>query len=499
MASSEQHIGSAVSLPPAGTDPDASPRAPDTLPLIDRLAGHRTLGRAPRVELTWLAAHGHLERFEAGEVVSTPATPIGAMFVLLSGRLSIHLVRGGTRHKVAEWAGGDVTGLLPYSRLTTPPGDTVVDETVEALVVDRAALPALARECHEITSLLVHVMLDRARFFTSTVLHDEKLRSLGKLAAGLAHELNNPAAAIKRSARMLPQSFEAAESAARAIGSAGLTASEQEAVARMRDECLAAPVTRVRSPLEEAEREEVIAGWLEAQGVEAGAAAEVLAQTPVTLTALDHLVGSIRRELLAPVLRWVAANCALRGLAAEIEQAASRISDLVTAVRGFTQVDQSAAPQPVRIREGLEQTLAVLKAKARARSVSIDLDVAPDLPPVRGVAAELNQIWANLIDNALDAAPESGRVEVLAHSEKGSVVVRVKDNGPGIPPEIRDRVFDPFFTTKDIGKGTGLGLDIVRRLIDRHDGDIEVRSEPGRTEFIVSLPAASYRDNGRNP
>jgi signal transduction histidine kinase len=154
-------------------------------------------------------------------------------------------------------------------------------------------------------------------------------------------------------------------------------------------------------------------------------------------------------------------------------------------------VDAGTAPGEVDIGEGLVQTLAVMRGKARAKSVRVDVSVEPGLPKVRAVAAELNQIWANLVDNALDAAPLLGHVEVAARRESACVVVRVIDDGPGIPADIRDSIFDPFFTTKDVGKGTGLGLDIVRRLVGRSGGDINVRSEPGHTEFIVSLPAAT--------
>ena len=177
--------------------------SPETV--VARLAEHRTIGSAPKDELFWLATHGELIQFAAGDVLASPLGPVAGMYILLSGRISLHLIRSGTRHKLAEWRAGDVTGLLPYSRLTTPPGDTVVEEPTEMLLMRREHLSALARECHEVTSILVHVMLDRARFFNSTLLHDEKLKSLGKLAAGLAHELNNPAAAITRFAKMLPE------------------------------------------------------------------------------------------------------------------------------------------------------------------------------------------------------------------------------------------------------------------------------------------------------
>jgi signal transduction histidine kinase len=463
--------------------------------LVERLAAHRTLGGAPRHELEWLVAHGHMDSLSPGQLVSHGSIPVAGTFILLTGRLSIHILKGATRHKVAEWGAGDVTGVLPYSRLITPPGDTIVEEATEMLVIPREHLPAMTRECHEVTSILVHVMLDRARFFTSTMLHDEKLKSLGKLAAGLAHELNNPAAAITRFAKMLADSIDAAELAAHAIGEARATPAELEAIRHTTQACLTAPIQHVRSPLEEAEREAAIADWLDARGIDA-AAAETVAQSPVTLEVLETLTRLIRKEVLGPALRWVAADCSVRRLAWEIEQAGTRISDLVTAVRGFTQVDASPVPQAVDVAVGLTQTLAVLRGKARSRSIRMNVTVEENLPAVRGVAAELNQVWANLIDNALDAAPASGSVEVAAARHSGKVVVRVMDNGGGIPADVRERIFDPFFTTKDVGKGTGLGLDIVRRLVDRHDGDIEVISEPGHTEFIVSLPVAEAGARG---
>jgi signal transduction histidine kinase len=167
-----------------------------------------------------------------------------------------------------------------------------------------------------------------------------------------------------------------------------------------------------------------------------------------------------------------------------------RISGLVAAVKGFTHMDQAAVADPVDLRGSLANTVAVLNAKARAKSVAVSVAVPADLPKVRGFAGELNQIWANMIDNALDAVPTSGRVDVSAACERQRVVVRVVDDGPGIPEDVKTRMFEPFFTTKPVGKGTGLGLDIVRRLLIHNDAEIEVDSVPGRTEFRVSLPLA---------
>jgi signal transduction histidine kinase len=232
-----------------------------------------------------------------------------------------------------------------------------------------------------------------------------------------------------------------------------------------------------------------MADWLADHGLDS-AMAEALADTAATIEGLDRLAGAVDGPALNAVLRWTAAGCTVRGLASEIQDAAMRISGLVMAIKGFTHMDQATVAEPVDLVLGLSNTVAVLKSKARGKSVAVAVRVEPGLPRVRGFAAELNQIWANLIDNALDAVPDSGRVEVLANREGQRVTVRVVDNGIGIPAPIRDRIFDPFFTTKPVGQGTGLGLDIVRRLVRHNDGEISVESQPGRTEFRVVLPLA---------
>ncbi|HEV2519429.1 MAG TPA: ATP-binding protein [Thermoplasmata archaeon] len=457
--------------------------------LVDRLAEHNTLGAAPREELAWLASHGSLRQLDAGEVLSAKGARVEGLFVVLSGRIAISVDRGAGPHKIMEWRGGDVTGLLPYSRLVSPPGDTVAQEPSEILAVPSDCLRAMTRECYEITAILVHSMLDRARVFNSSDLQDEKMVSLGKLSAGLAHELNNPASAIERSAVLLEDRLEDSERAARALGAARLTDSQLAVADGVRESCAATSERGVRSPIEQAEREEAMADWLADHGLDA-AMAEALADTAATIEELDRLAGAVDGPALNAVLRWAAAGCTVRGLASEIQDAATRISALVMAIKGFTHMDQATVAEPVDLALGLNNTVAVLKSKARAKSVAVAVRVEPGLPRVRGFAAELNQIWANLIDNALDAVPDSGRVEVLAKREDRRVTVRVVDNGIGIPAATRDRIFDPFFTTKPVGQGTGLGLDIVRRLVRHNDGEVSVESQPGRTEFRVVLPLA---------
>jgi signal transduction histidine kinase len=456
--------------------------------LIDQLAEHRTLGRAPREELAWLAGHGSVRQLNPGDILTAKGKTVAGMFIVLSGRIAIFIDRGAGPRKTMEWLGGDVTGLLPYSRLTSPPADTVAQEPTVILQIDRECLRDLVLECHEITTLLVHAMLDRARMFTSSDLHDEKMVSLGKLAAGLAHELNNPASAIERSATLLDDRLDEAQLASRALGAARLTDAQLEAIDALRTACVV-PLHGVRSPVEQAAHEEAIADWLIDHGVEA-AIADALAETGVTQQALDDLARAITGPPLAIALRWAASGCSVHRLAAEIQEAAMRVSGLVTSIKGFTHMDQAPVAEPVDVLQGLSNTIAVLQSKARGKSAAVAVSADADLPHIYGFAGELNQVWANLIDNALDAVAHSGRVEVVASREGRQVAVRIIDNGSGIPDEIRDRIFDPFFTTKPVGSGTGLGLDIVRRLVRHNQGDISVVSRPGRTEFCVVLPAA---------
>jgi signal transduction histidine kinase len=455
--------------------------------LVDRLAAHGPLSAAPRQQLAWIAAHARVRRFSRGELAFPEGQAIDGMWIVLSGRLSIRVHRGGGPRKVMEWRAGDVSGLLPYSRLIRTPGEVLAEEPSEIAFVSGEHFPDMIRECHEVTAILVHVMLDRARHFTSSDLHVEKMASLGKLAAGLAHELNNPASAVVRSAQVLAGCIVEVEAAARALGTARLSETQRAAVDRFAERCRQPGAQKALSPVERADREAALEQWLERHGADT-ATAESLAGVSVSIEELEALAGVLSGAPLDVVLNWAATVCTTRKLTSEIESAATQIHNLVKAVKGFTYMDQSTIPAPVDVGQGLADTLAVLRAKARKKNVQIALTADPSLPRVEGFGGELNQVWQNLIDNALDAVPESGHVTVTASRGDQSVIVQVVDDGSGIPPDVRDRIFDPFFTTKAIGEGTGLGLDIVQRLVRRHSGEIDVESQPGRTEFRVTLP-----------
>ncbi len=457
--------------------------------VLARLAQHRALATTPAGEHEWLAAHGVPHMYAAGDVVTVKGTQAKNLIIVFSGHLVLRVDRGAGSHKMFEWKGGDVGGMMPYSRGAKPPNDVVAEETTETLNVSTDLLAALTQACPSVTATLVHLMVDRAREFKSSDLRDEKLVSLGKLAAGLAHELNNPASAVLRSAKTLIESVGRAEEASRLLAGAGLSVQQFAAIDKARAMCEAAQGLAPRTPLERADREDELIDWL-ADHSATEEYAIPLADTGITPSALDLLAETVHGDALEAALGWISACCLVRTLSVEIETAATRITDLVGAVKGFSYMDHAPTPEPVDIQRGIADTLMMLASKTRAKSVDVSLQIADDLPRAHAVGVELNQVWMNLIDNALDAVAERGRIAVSAVRERDVVVVTIVDDGPGIPPAIQARIFEPFFTTKGVGKGTGLGLDIVRRLLQRHDGEIAVESVPGRTAFQVRIPAA---------
>ena len=447
------------------------------------------LAGVPRAELEWLATHGEYISLKAGDLADRKGAPVERMVIQLSGTASLFIDRGTGRRHLIDTHAGDITGLLPFSRVSSPPSDVVVTEDVEALVIHRDQFPDLIRECPSVIAIIVHFMVDRARVMQTATMHDDKMASLGRLAAGLAHELNNPASAASRSAKLLGQALTEAHDASHALGAAHLSEAQRASIEEIGARSLIPTTSGVFSAIERSDREDEIADWLDAHHASVTpASASALAESGLTTETLDELADAFTGDALTAALRWIAAEYAARSLAADVERATTRIYDLVSSVKRFTYMDRAAPAEPTNIAQGLADTVSMLATKARAKSVSVSVDVEPGLPMLLGNPGELNQVWSNLLENAIDAVGESGHVSMSAARDGETVVVRVIDDGPGIPADVSPRIFDPFFTTKPIGQGTGLGLDISRRLVLAHDGQIAVESRPGRTEFRVILP-----------
>ena len=460
--------------------------------VVDTLISIPTYASVPRHELEWLAARATVMNVAAGEVLRDIDEPIDDMWILLAGRVSAHIRKAGgaSWRKFFEVGPGYVLGVMPYSRMRTSPVRIVIEDDSAVLAVSHKHFPDLVRDCQELTAALVHHMLDRTREYRTAQVHDERMQSLGRLASGLAHELNNPASGATSHARSLVRLLDEAQAASRALASARLSDDQLSAVDAIRKLCVDAG--QPRSSIEIADREDEISEWLERRGIDP-ALASGLASATVTVAALDHLALVVPGSTLGVAIQWAATDAAVRRAAGEIMAATSRIHALARAVKGFTFMGREGVPENVDIARGLADTVAVLESKVRAKAVNVRVETAPDLPHIYAYGSELNQVWEKLIDNAIDAVRSQGNVTVTATRRGDSVMVRVIDDGPGIPEEHRTRIFDPFFTTKPVGQGTGLGLDVARRCVQLNDGDIDFTTQPGHTVFRVRLPVAGVK------
>jgi signal transduction histidine kinase len=318
------------------------------------------------------------------------------------------------------------------------------------------------------------------------------MAALGKLSAGLAHELNNPAAAARRSAAGLRQNLLDLQACALDLRGLDLPAGALEKILDDQKEILDKdPFSQVLSPLERSDREEEISAWLRSilpDGVhisEAGDLAPTLVSAGVNRARIEDWIRGLPGPAIEPILRWITETLCSLEMLGEIEESTQRISNLVSAVKEYTYMDQGVF-QEVDLHKGLDNSLTVLGYKLHNIQVTREYD--PDLPRVMARGGELNQVWTNLIDNAIDAMQGQGAIRLVTRCENDYVMVEVADDGPGIPDTVLPHLFEPFFTTKEIGVGTGLGLDISYRVVTQHHGTIEVQSQPGRTRFIVRLP-----------
>lgn len=445
-----------------------------------------------------------LVELQPGEYLFRAGEKATQIYIILEGRLDMYRE---TRQKrismgslVAGNWGGEMSTLVGLDRFSSGVAATLC----RILIYHEQALWWLMASSAVVRRKLLAKLAKRLSVYQTLSLHRHKLESLGQMSAGLAHELNNPAAAARRSAqtivKTLDQLGDSVDDILDSVMFEGYP-TDKNPVQEIYDRIQLQGVSL--DPLTQSDLEDELLQWLE----------EKQAQDPYEMAAtfvsvgltkeilMDNLLGPnpLRPDPLRRFLRWLCKDIQIRQLAQELTQGTTRISELVTAMKAYTYMDRSPDKQSINIHEGIDDTLVILKHKLKKKQITINKDYTTDLPKIHAYGGELNQVWTNLIDNACYVLPDQGTITIRTQRDPlnaDRVLVEVIDDGPGVPLEVQPFVFDPFFTTKDVGEGTGLGLDICHKIVYfRHRGSIELQSRPGWTQFRISLPIQSSEED----
>ena len=441
----------------------------------------------PEDQIAWFLSQCEDVRFKPGEILSNQGDPADWMLVILEGEFQGRGELGGETIFLPLKA-GQVTGRLPFSRMKQATVGFRAVTDCHALKFPALKFQQLVQTMPELTTRLVGLMSDRIRESTRIEQQRDRLAGLGKLSAGLAHELNNPASAATRATSQLREILKRVRDASHDLGKRDLTPAQESEI-----EKLEASLTHQDAPppdlLTMSALEDQLDSLLRSHGQnDLWQLAAGLARRNVQPDVLETVFANLDAGTARAALVRIAASVEIAGLLNEIESSTSRISELVRAIKEYTYMDQ-AAVQNVDLSKGLETTLTIMNHKLK-HGVAVARDYPPAPLRVNSFGSELNQIWTNLIDNAIDAMHGKGELRVRIYRDDNCAVVEIGDNGPGIPPEVKPHIFEPFFTTKGVGEGTGLGLDTVQRIVKKHGGTIQVTSKPGDTRFQVWIPLA---------
>ena len=442
----------------------------------------------PNDQIDWFLSQSREVELKAGGVYARQGDPADAMFVLLEGQFQWRGDFSGETF-VRDLKAGEVTGVLPFSRMKNYSLSGRATSDGRVLRFPASLFPQLVQRMPELATRLVGLMSDRIREVTRFEQQRDRLAALGKLSAGLAHELNNPASAAKRATSQLRDLLKRIRDASHELGRLDLTAAQKAEIEKLETSLMQAD-GHPPDPLTASDLEDQLDSLLRSHGQnDLWQLAADLARRNFKPESLEHLFEALDAGTARAALVRISTSVEIAGLLDEIESSTGRISELVKAIKEYTFMDQ-APVQNVDIVKTLENTLTILNHKLK-KGVSVQRDYQQVPFLVNSFGSELSQVWTNIIDNAIDAMGGAGELRVRTYRQDECVVVEIADNGPGIPPEVEPRIFEPFFTTKGVGEGTGLGLDTVQRIVKKHRGSIQVHSKPGDTRFQVWLPLAS--------
>lgn len=460
----------------------------------------------PDEHLKWILERTEYEEIEDGGLITKFGEPADKMWILLEGKVSFYMNVSGRQVYYFTFenssVSGGVGGVMPYSRMKTIPGYAYAMGSTKILRIHKKYFTELEHLNPDFIQKLIGYMTERAKSFATTQLQHEKVNALGNLAAGIAHELNNPASAINRISNELSnrlnRNYKLTEKLIRSNISSEYIQSIQDIIKNKEIEySQKTKLTAIQRMRNEDELEE----WFGRYGVIDRQSAETFSEFGITTAEFEKILRVVGKDVIIQVIPWLENLLSSQKIIEDLDDASGRISDLVSAIKSHVHMDRTNDMQLTNINQDIENSLTLLGFKIRGKNIDVKKNFCSELPVIPAFGGELNQVWTNLIDNAIFALPQKGELVIETtidtkvkkdkkdKKDKENIKVSIIDNGPGIPKEIVSRIFDPFFTTKKVGEGTGIGLDIVSRIVKHHNGEIKVNSVPGRTEFSVTLPA----------
>ena len=440
--------------------------------------------------IDWLVEKSEYRFYDEGEYVFEPDQAIDHMQIIVDGQYNIRITRNNETRTMGTRGTGFVTGVLPFSRMKKSVANGIALRPTYILECHKKHFTEMVNVSYEMVQNLVAVMSNRIREFSHLRYQDEKLISLGKLSAGLAHELNNPASAMVRSADELYKQVHTTPEKFKNVMTMRITPEQTDQInGVMYEKIKNWDGTNSLSMMEREDKMDDIIDWLEDLDIEeSDDIAETFVDFDLSVNELEEFLEIVGERSIGTIVRWIESTLNLEKLVGEIKESANRIAELVKSMKSYSHMDAGVDFQMTDIHKGIINTLIMLKHKFKKKNITLDKSFSNELPKIKAFPSQLNQIWTNIIDNAIDAMPKNGVLKINTYNCKDGVCIDIVDNGVGIPEDIVDRIFDPFFTTKPIGEGTGLGLDIVQKIVRHHKGEIKVESQPGETKFHLCFP-----------